>query len=252
MIRGLFTIFFSNLVLAIIFVPSILLSLILGPNLIYAVLSFTWAKTILVPSGIRIETEGIEHIRNADAQVLVGNHQSALDIPVLLVVCRGHLRFLAKKSLFKIPVFGWLLRWFKSVPVDRSNARVTQRSLDIMMKRMEKAPLTFAIFAEGTRSDDGTLLPFKRGTMKICQRAGLDVVPFSIDGTNKAHTRGEFSVRPTTVRVCFGKPIPAERVSEMSTDELLSVIRSAVELGIGRSGNAQTLVDAEPLVTGGT
>ena len=208
----------------------------------------SWSRTILLLSGVLLTVEGAEKANAQGPCFFVGNHPGALDIPVLFAALRGRVRFLAKKSLFKIPLFGWVLNWYGFVPIDRGRPRVTLRSLERLVEELRRHPESFATFPEGTRSPDGKLLPFRKGSLKICREAGMPVVPFAIEGTNRVYTRGRIRITPGPVRISFGEPIDAAAVAAMSTQELHDRVRSdvaallrqpvhsaAVDVSVGRS-----------------
>ena len=193
-----------------------------------------WSRALLSAAGVRLRCEGTEHVADGVPAFFVGNHQSALDIPILAAALRGRVRFLAKKALFEIPVFGWILRVYGHAEIDRSNARAALKSLNEIYARIQKRPSSFALFPEGTRSTDGRMLPFRRGALKICQRGGLPVVPFAIDGSVSVLKRGEYRVRGGVVRLVFCPPIPAAEVAALSQDELTERVRSAIAKALGQ------------------
>lgn len=191
-----------------------------------------WANGIMYAAGVRVTIDGLDRLPLGQAVFLVGNHQSAMDIPILLQAFRGEVRFMAKKSLFWVPIWGWWLYAAGFVPINRSNARAAHRSLERMLASLRRDPISFVVFPEGTRSTDGRLLPFRKGAMKICRRSGLSVVPFSMNGSLAVLARGHYRVRAGTVRLRLSAPIPAEEVAAMSSDELHDRVREAVANGL--------------------
>jgi len=204
---------------------------------IFAALALVWAKAILFFSGVRLTVEGGDFLSDGRPRFFMGNHQSALDIPILVAALLGDVRFMAKRSLFRIPVFGWVLHRYGFAAIDRENARTTLRTLDLMLDRLRRRPINFAVFPEGTRSADGRLLRFRRGTMKIGLRSGLPIVPFSIDGSVAVHDRNHFEARPGPVRLTFGSPIPVDEVAELSPDELHRRIVATVASQLGQAAD---------------
>lgn len=180
----------------------------------------TWSRVVLRVSGTQLRVDGRHRVADGAPRFFMANHQSALDIPILVTALGGDVRFMAKKALFAIPVFGWILSRYGFAPIDRSSARVTAATLDRMLQKLRQHPISFAVFPEGTRTRDGRLLPFRRGTMKIGQRSGLPIVPVTIDGSYLVKHRDEFVCRPGPVRLVFHEPIPAEQVAAMSPTEL--------------------------------
>lgn len=229
MIRFMATLVLAALFFAIISGPVLLIGLFYPLPLAADWVSRVWSQGILRMAGARITVEGLEHISDASPKFFVGNHQSALDIPIVVTALRGRVRFMAKASLFRIPLFGRVLARYDYVPIDRSRARETKRSLDAMFERLRQRPRSLAVFPEGTRSVDGELLPFRKGAIKICKRAGLGVVPFAISGSAAIHRRGVYRLNPGSARIRFAQPIPADEVIAMSTTELHDRLRRAVE-----------------------
>jgi len=215
--------------------PVFLLGVIYPSRKIVAWAARTWAHSMLGISGARLTIEGAAGLDDGRPRFFVGNHQSALDIPIIVAALGGDVRFMAKKSLFYIPIFGWVLSRYGFVPVDRTNARKAHGKLEQMIERLRKSPISFAAFPEGTRSRDGSLQPFRKGTLKICQRSGLPVVPFSIEGTLVVHHRDAFfHAYPGPVRLKFGKPITAEEIAEMAPGELYDRVRMTVARQLGQ------------------
>lgn len=222
-------------VLVVVVVVTILSSVILliagliHPSLrLYAAASRAWSWSVLRASGVRLHCEGAEHIAGAEPRIFVCNHQSALDIPILAVLLKGRVRFLAKDSLFRVPLFGWALARYGHMPVHRENPRATVEHLRRLIVRLKRRPVSLIVFPEGTRSTDGKLLPFRLGAMKICKRAGMAVVPVAVDGSLAVLRRGEYRVRPGPVRVVFAPPILAEEISAMRSGELRDRLHEAI------------------------
>jgi len=206
--------------------------------------SHVWSRCVLWAAGVRLTIEGAEGIASPGARYFIGNHQSALDIPVIVTALRGDVLFMAKDSLFRVPVFGWLLGKYGYIPIYRTNPRKTRAILDRMVDRLRTTPFALAVFPEGTRSRDGRLLPFRKGAVKIGQRAGLEVVPFSIDGTMAVGHPDRFRAVPGPVRLTFHRPIPAEEVKAISTEELHNRVREAVLQGLGQAPGRRATDDA--------
>lgn len=189
---------------------------------------YLWSRAILAAAGVRMDVVHGDPICTNQAYFFVGNHQSAMDIPVMGVVTRGRIRFMAKRSLFSIPLLGWCMRLGGCAPIDRSSARAAKVSIDRMLERLARRPVSMVVFPEGTRSVDGRLSPFKRGALQVCQRAGLPIVPFAIDGALAVHARSAFRIRPGLVRVSLGAPLHADEVRMASPDALLARVEGEV------------------------
>jgi len=239
MLRALITAFFSAILVVILTGPVIVISPVYRAQWISAYIARTWSRAVLWLAGAQLTVEGCEYIADGKPRFFMGNHQSALDIPILFHGLNGYVRFVAKKSLFRIPFFGWYLGLYGYVPIDRSNPRVAYQAMSRMLNDLQNNPASFAVFPEGTRSDDGRLLPFHRGTMKIGQRSGLDVVPFTIDGAAKVYNRKRVECRPGPVKLVFSRPITAAEVSAMNTSELHDRVHSVIAGQLGQRNKDQ-------------
>ncbi len=189
-----------------------------------------WASVWLWTCGAQVRFEGAPRLAALAGRpfVLVGNHQSALDIALLVVLCRGRVVFTAKRSLFWIPVFGWWMFIKRITAIDRSSPRKTLPALEKMIIRIRAGTNALAIFAEGTRTLTGKVGPFKLGTFKLVKRAGLPLVPFSIDGAFRALPPGSWRPRAGEIVMRVGDVISADDVARLRRDELLRRVRAFV------------------------
>jgi 1-acyl-sn-glycerol-3-phosphate acyltransferase len=134
------------------------------------------------------------------------NHESALDIWALVEYLPRNVRFVAKRELFRIPVFGWHLRLGGHVPVDRSDRARAIQSLREAAARV-RTGRSLIVFPEGTRSRDGRIQPFKKGPFALAVEAGVPVVPVAVSGSGAVTPRGAVAVWPGTIRLAVGEPL---------------------------------------------
>lgn len=168
-----------------------------------------WTWLIVKFSGITLTVEGRNRLDPQRQYLFVVNHQSNFDIPVLVqALPQFQLRWIAKKELLWIPLFGWALWAAKHITVDRADALDALKSLKLAKQRIA-AGISVVVFPEGTRSTDGKLLPFKRGGFLLALKSKTPIVPVTINGTGKLLARGEWRVRPGTIDVTIGAPIAA-------------------------------------------
>lgn len=171
----------------------------------------TWSRGLLLTGGTRLDVEFEARLERSGPCVFLCNHQSLFDIPVLIWTLPIQARFLAKASLFKLPVFGQALRVTGFIPVDRRDRSSARRSLEEAVQLLERGT-SVLVFPEETRSDSGRLLPFRRGAFLIALKAGVPLVPVGISGTREIRRKKSVWVRPGTVRVRYGAPVePGER-----------------------------------------
>jgi 1-acyl-sn-glycerol-3-phosphate acyltransferase len=171
------------------------------------VLGRFWGKTICVLSGITVKIEGLENLRPDRTYIFAANHQSQFDILTLQGYLVFNFRWLAKKELFRVPIWGAAMKRAGYIPVDRSRGRQALKSLDEAAKRIADGT-SVIIFPEGTRSRDGKLQPFKAGGMVLAIKAGVEIVPVAISGTYEILPKGRLRLQPGNVLIRIGKPIP--------------------------------------------
>jgi len=166
-----------------------------------------WGERIVRACGGKIEAAGIERLDPNEVYIFAGNHQSYLDIPALLSVMPLRMGFLAKSSLFKIPVFNQAMFATGSVPLHRHEPRRAVRELKEAARRLDAGQSIF-IFPEGTRSRTGRLQPFLSGSLKLARDSGRPLVPVAITGTFDLLPPGRWVLsRPRTAKIVIGEPI---------------------------------------------
>ena len=165
-----------------------------------------WARLILFVTGVRVRREGGEALVPSSPYIFAANHQSQYDIFVLQGYLGHDFRWLAKKELFRVPVWGPAMRSAGYIPVDRSGGRQAMASLNEAASRIAGGT-SVVIFPEGTRSPDGRLQDCKAGGMQLAIKAGVPVVPVAIAGTHGILPTGKVLARPGRVTVRVGRPV---------------------------------------------
>lgn len=183
-----------------------------------------WAKMILWTSRVRFRVTGVENIRAGVPYVLCVNHQSHMDIPILLAALPIQFRFAAKKQLFRYPFLGWHLRRSGHLPIDRENPHSAVKSLREAANLIGQGN-TVVVFPEGGTSPDGSIKPFKGGGFMLATLANVDVVPVTIRGSRAVLLPKTYHVRGGTVDVVVGKPIVC---GGLSTAELGNRVRDDI------------------------
>lgn len=204
-----------------------------------------WASWLIRLAGIRIDLEFEDEAatggssrgrptssrgERAEAErfVFFANHQSLYDIPVLLHTLPQDARFLAKKSLFSLPIFGFAMRKAGFVPVDRgAGARAAKAALRAASDQIAEGH-SILLFPEETRSWSGEILPFKPGGVLIALRAGVRIVPIGLSGVGKVRPKGSILMRPGEVRVRFGRPVDPAEFGVRRKRDLLNSLRHEV------------------------
>lgn len=185
------------------------------------------ARNLVRMLGVRPRILGMEHLAGGGPFVYVPNHQSHLDILLLLAFLPGRTRFAAKQELWRHPVMAAILDTLGMVPIDRERP---EGSVDIL-NRAAASGDSFVIFPEGTRSRDGRLLPFKKGAFVLAIAAGLPVVPVTLRGTRRLMPRGSrMTVVPGDVEIVIEAPISTAGLGYDDRDALAATVRAAIEL----------------------
>lgn len=191
--------------------------------------SVYWGRFILKFTGVRVEVEGLENLSSFDRFILMSNHQSLYDIPILLSCLPLKFGFLAKESLFKIPFLGWHLATTGSIPINRSDSRDGVRSLLDGAKRIREGG-SLVIFPEGTRSLDNKIAPFKLGGFVIAIKAKIPILPITISGSGKIVRKGKRRFCPGSVKLVIDSPIETEKYTLKDKEILAEKVRQRILL----------------------
>lgn len=176
--------------------------------------------------GVRVRVLGLEHVAAGGPFVFTPNHQSHLDIVVLLGHLPGETRFAAKQELWRHPVMATAMDSLGMLPIDRQHP---ERAIEVL-NRAAADGSSFVIFPEGTRSRSGALLPFEKGAFVLALRMGLPVVPVVCRGTRRLMPKGgRLTVVPGDVEIVIGEPIPTAGLAYDDRDALSARVREAIE-----------------------
>ncbi len=188
-----------------------------------------WAKITVKLSGNTVSVEGLDNIHSDTAYVITANHQSQMDIPLLLACLPLQFRMAAKKELFMIPVLGWVLYAMQFIKIDRKNKSRAVKSLNQAALKIEKG-LTILFFPEGTRSTGGKLLPFNSGPFYLAVKAGVPVLPVVISGSNKIHNKQKVLKlnAGNEVKIVIGKPLATVGLDLKQRHQLLAHTREVM------------------------
>lgn len=169
-----------------------------------------WTWLILRLGGISLRVEGLQHIDPKRQYIFIVNHQSNVDIPVLVqALAKFQLRWIAKKELLRVPFFGWAMWATKHVTVDRTDPQDAFKSLQ-RAKECLAAGISLVVYPEGTRSKDGNLLRFKKGGFLLAVQTNTPVVPVTVNGSNVVLPAGAWRLRPGLIKVTVEEPMSVE------------------------------------------
>ena len=174
-----------------------------------------WSRVLYSALGLRMDIEGAESLKLKRGYIVIANHQSLMDIPLVFNVMPRPFTFMFKKELLDAPFFGWHLRHVGHYCIDRSHGKsIQEQEAEIHKHLAHGHPVV--IFAEGTRSLDGNLQPFKRGAFQLALKTGAPIIPLYINGTFRFKAKSGRTAWPTRVHVSIGTAID---VKKMASDD---------------------------------
>ena len=186
----------------------------------------TWTRFSLFICNISLSVKGLEKVDPYGNYILVSNHASMFDIPVMMNTF-PHIRIMFKKELSYVPFWGWALRWGHHIMVDRSKGSEAMKSLDRAVNDVRKGGQVL-LFAEGTRTRDGKLLPFKRGAFSLAAKSGVPLIPVTINGSFRIMPKGSFDIRPSQIDILIDTPI--ETKSIVSREDEIKLMNTVKEI----------------------
>ena len=186
-----------------------------------------WSRLICKWNGIRVEVSGTENILVDQPQIFIANHQGYYDIFALAGYLAVQLRWVSKSVLFRIPFMGWAMTAAGYIPVERNNRK---QSYQAFLNTLEaiKAGSSIVVFPEGTRSEDGNIGVFKKGSQLLAQRAKVPMVPVTIIGTQDIIRKGSMLIHPKVVQIIISPCITLEGKDAKKGDEILQEIRNII------------------------
>jgi len=186
-----------------------------------------WAPGVLFIIGIRPVIKGLENLNTKKTYIIMSNHASFLDIPLLFKTIPFNIHFIAKKELKKVPFLGWYMWATDMIFIDRKNTKEAKKSLDDACNLIRNGK-TVLIFPEGTVSENGNIKRFKKGGMHIAMQSGVDILPIAHKGTHIVwpdEKNTVFKKHPVSVNI--GKPISVNQFS--SINDLTVYVKSVIE-----------------------
>lgn len=225
----LHSIFFYFLVVISYIVGASFLSLLTifnrSPQRLFQTTARSWAKFIIMFSGVKIRAQGLENIPNNQPVIFAANHQGAADILLVLARLPVNFRFAIKKELFRLPFFGWYLKKAGYFPVDRTAMLSVNRIVETVVDIIKQGE-SVLIFPEGTRTRTGELGKFKRGSLLAALKSGTPIVPVAISGSYQILRPGSWLFYPCAVKFSVGRPIKI--TSENDYDRKVEEVRQAI------------------------
>lgn len=187
----------------------------------------TWSNFVLKIAGVTLTVVGKENIPNEPC-VFVGNHQSNLDIPVILASTNGLTGAIAKKDMEKIPIVSYWMRQMHCVFLDRENPREALKAISEGVENLKNG-YSMVIFPEGTRSRSNVMGEFKKGSMRLATKALAPIVPITIFDTNKAMEGNNGKVKKANAKLIIGEPIYLEGMSKEELADISQVVQNIIQ-----------------------
>jgi 1-acyl-sn-glycerol-3-phosphate acyltransferase len=207
---------------------ALLLRIFLPANkVIFFVSHYMWSPIICFFSGVKLEVQGLENIDHEKAHIYVANHESQMDITVVVRAVTLPLFFVAKKELAKVPVLGWYISAMDMIFIDRKDREKAMESMRKATERI-KAGLNVITFPEGTRTKTGELMVFKKGSFIIAKEGGVGVIPIAIKGTRAVLPSGGYLLKPGKVVVKIGRAIHPIEFENLNAEELAGLAQKRI------------------------
>ena len=198
-------------------------------------------------AGVSVRVEGVENLALDGAFIIVANHESWFDVWALAGCLPIDARFVAKKELERVPLFGHAWKACGHISIDRGDRATAIESLIQAGLQIKEEGLQMVLFAEGTRCPDGVLHPFKKGPFVMAIEGGVPIVPVALVGSRPIMPKGSFRIRPGAMTVRVGELISVEGMTHADRDGLRDTVRDAVARLRGGEGRASRLPGEPPL-----
>lgn len=187
-----------------------------------------WGRILCQLVGAKVQVEGLENISPDQTYIFVGNHSSQFDIFSFQGYYPYDFRWIAKKELFNIPVFGPTMKKVGYIAIDRSKGRQAMKSLDKAAEQIASGN-SVLIFPEGTRSPNGKLQEFKTGAILLAIKSGVQVVPIGLNGSHSILPKKKFLADNGKIIIRIGTPIPTDHYKSKDKQALALSLHTAVQ-----------------------
>lgn len=198
-----------------------------------------WARWVIWSTGIQYEIDGLDNLNLDKQYIFMSNHESALDIVLGVAAIPFNLVFLAKKELFRVPVFGWAMEAAGMIKIDRQNPEIARKSVSEAVDTLMHSSFSTLIYPEGTRSNGEELLPFKKGGFILAIRTQLPVVPITILGAGNVLPKGTLAIKKSHIKMIIDNPIPTLEMDINDKDQLLQDCRNIINQNLAHAKAGQ-------------
>ena len=195
-------------------------------NLAFSI-SKIWAYTMIAASFVRTEIKNKNKILKGTPYIIISNHQSHYDIITLVTTLGIQFRWIIKKEILKLPIFGYGLYASRNIFIDRSNTTSAIESINRGFERLPKG-VSVMVFAEGTRSPDGQIHEFKKGGFVTAVRRKIPILPVTVNGSRRVLPKGSLALKPGKIQVVIGDPMDTSSYTTDTVQELIGKMRQAI------------------------
>jgi 1-acyl-sn-glycerol-3-phosphate acyltransferase len=181
---------------------------------------------IFVSIAFRVRYSGCANVPRTGGALLVANHQSHLDPPIIGAGCPRQMSYLARLTLFRFSPFGWILQSVGAIPIDRDGSALA--GIRATLEALQRGEMVL-VFPEGTRTRDGDLGVFKPGLALVARRAKVPIIPAAIEGAYHAWPRAAAIPQPgVVVHVHYGTPLLLDEIASCNEQELAAMVEQRV------------------------
>jgi len=188
----------------------------------------SWAKRLLDQAHVERTVRHVEHAGSSEVFILMSNHRSLYDVPLLIESFPRTLRMVTKRELFRVPIWGPAMREAGFIEIDRNNSKRASQGIEVAKTRLTQG-INVWIAPEGTRSRTGELGKFKMGGFRLALDTGLRILPVAIRGTEKVLPADGLLVhRGASVEIEFGAPVDPSPFGSGKRTELMHIVRNTI------------------------
>lgn len=195
-------------------------------NLAFSI-SKLWAYIMLAVSFVHTEIKNKNKILKETSYIIISNHQSHYDIIALVITLGIQYRWIIKKEILKLPIFGYALYASRNIFIDRSNTTSAIESINNGFDRLPKG-VSVMVFAEGTRSPDGQIHEFKKGGFVMAVQRKIPILPVTVNGSRRIMRKGSFTLWPGKIQIVIGDPIDTSGYTTDTVQNLINKTRQTI------------------------
>jgi 1-acyl-sn-glycerol-3-phosphate acyltransferase len=196
-----------------------------------------WIKKMMrflfVIIGTKVETEGLRHVKPDTTYLFMANHVSLFDLFVLGGYIPGIVRGVEAHNHHKWPLYGWVTRRLGNIPIERESHHNSLASFRKTLHLINNGR-SMIILPEGHRTLDGQIKPFKKLPFMLAKQTGISILPIGLSGMYQLKRKGNWIIRPATIKISFGREITKEEIRDLSIPDLRDCVHNEISKLIER------------------